>query len=577
MVEKTFYNQRTAAASIAYKFSDVIEFDSSFFTDARTELENKAELNEVNLFGQQTKLFNCEQTENMLGVLFGAMKAGAVASGFLKDTGALNVNKLVERFAANDLPAVFYLATEDANVCNYEFAPEVAVAYAANAQEAIDFSVLAHLTIGKSYKPFVVCLNNKKEAIMREAVELPDNKEINELFDVVAFCGTRARGLKRGISCDIEVPVLLDAQTPEIVSYYLDKINQQFGRSYKAVEYVGADDAKNVFVSFGAQTPVIEEAVLKLVAAKEKVGLVKIKLLAPFCAKSFHALLPKTVKQALLVGQSAGSCQKNAFFQSLKVAAPTLTWVEDAYALGANTCTVDYICKAYAAFTDKAEPCDNKYWTSCMDGKNYVNDMRKLLELGEKRWVVANSLLENNVDFGLGMLAAWEQRRNWILNEVLFLADNTVIPSVSARGYEYLDVKDDPEKCDAALLALLDDHVRDDTHCSTCTNIRSSIEFLHKKYFWIYAGDSRDCTLDWKAIARALATGENVNLFAVQPRTIYKKAAEHTGNLDAFFACNQAQGVCAKTITLDLDKEKIERLLHQAELYEGPSIVVLFA
>ena len=577
MVEKTLLNQRTAAASIAYKFSDVIEFDSPFFADARAELENKAELAEVNLFGQQTKLFSCEQTENTLGVLFGAMKAGAVASGFLKDTGALNVNKLVGKFAANDLPAVFYVAAEDAAVCGYEFAPEVAVAYAANVQEAIDFSVLAHLTIGKSYKPFVVCLNSKKEAGKREAVELPDNKEINKLFDVVAFCGTRARGLKRGISCDIEVPVLLDAQTPEIVSYYLNEINEKFGRSYKPAEYVGADDAENVFVSFGAQTSVIEEAVLKLSAAGEKVGLIKIKLLAPFCAESFRNLLPKTAKQTLLVGQSAGSCPKNAFFRTLKAAAPELVWVDDAYALGTNTCTADYVCKAYAAFAGKAEPCDNKYWNGCLDSENYANDVRKLLELGENRWVVANSLSENNVDFGLGMLAAWEQRRDWILNEVLFLADNTVIPSVSARGYEYLDVKDDTEKCDGALLALLDDHVRDDTHCSTCTNIRSSIEFLHKKYFWIYAGDSRDCPLDWKAIDRALASGENVNLFAVQDRTIYKKAAEHTGNLDAFFACNQAKGVCAKTITLDKDKEKVESLLHQAELYEGPSIVVLFA
>lgn len=577
MIDKTIMNQRVAAASIAYKFSDIIEFDSPFFSDARIEAENKSALDEVNLFGQQTKIFDCEKTENTLGVMFGAMKGGAVASGFLKDTGSLNVSRIVNKYDAYNLPAVFYIATDDANVCTYDFAPDVGMAFPSNVQEAIDLSILAHLTIGKSYKPFVVCLNNRKEAGIKETAELPDNKDINQLFDVIAFCGTRARGLERGISCDIEVPILLDADVPEIVQYYLDMINKQFHRDYKLVDYVGAADAENIFVSFGAQTDVIEEAVKNLVAAGEKAGLVKIKILAPINMDAIKAAFPKTAKKAVLVGQSAGSCPNNTLFQTIRKAAPALTWIDDAYALGVNTCNTAYVEKAYAIFGYEAKASDNKYWKGSLDNAAYACDVKPTMDLGKNRWVVANSLSVDNVDFGLGMLAAWEQRRDWILNEVLFLADNTVIPSVSDRGYEYLDVKDDTERCDAALQALLDDHVGDDTHCSTCTNIRASIEFLHKRYFWIYAGDSRNASLNKAAIDRALASGENVNIFAIQDKAIYKKAAEHTGNLDVFFAANQAKNVCAKTITLDMEKEKIERLLHQAEVYEGPSIVVLFA
>lgn len=576
MSHKLYLNQRTAAACIAYQFSDIIEFDDSFFADAKAELGRRAALNEVNLFGQTTKIFDCEGTENILGVMFGAMKAGAVASGFLKDTGMLHVSKLVNRYAERNLPAVFYIATDDANACEYDFSPETAVFFPETVQEVIDFSVLAHLTVGKSYKPAVVCLCNRQDAAYPQMVELPDHEALNKLFDVVAFCGTRARGLERGISCDIEVPILLNADLGEIVSYYLTQIKEHFGRTYHAIDYIGDLNAENVYISFGTQTSLIEAAVKSIADSGQHLGILKVKVLTPLQPHCIEELIPKSAKKVLLVGYTS-QCKEGCFVKLLRTATTGLVLVEDIYALGVHTYTADYVRRACIGFDTKAEPQENKYWVGCLDSADYANHVKTILDLGENRWVVANSMALDNVEFGTGMLAGWNQRREWILNEMLFLADNTVIPSVSRKGYAYLDVKDDVENCDNALEILLDDHVREDTHCSTCTNIRASIELLRKKYYWIYAGDSRDTVLNWKAIKKALATGQNINLFVIEDRAIYKKAAEHTGNRDIFFACNQAEGVCAKTITLDMSSEQIQKILHQAESYSGPSIVVLFA
>lgn len=578
-MKKTNVNQRVAATAMAYKFSDVMEFDSSFFADGRAYAENEYADRNQNLFGQQTKIFNCEGTEDVLGVMYGAMKGGAVASGFVKDTGFLNMSQLVNKYAFNDLPAVVYVATDDVNVCAYNFTKETGMVFPSNAQEAADLSVLAHLSIGKSYKPFVVCLNNRSASGAEEEIELPENNDINKLFDPVAFCGTRARALKRGLSCDIEVPILLEAELPEIVDYYLSIIAKEWGREYKLMDYVGSPNAEKVIVSAGTGTDVIEDAVRKMVADGKKVGLVKIKILAPFNAAKLAECIPETCREAILVGQTAGACPKNPLFAAVKDAAPQIKWLNDDYAIGKYDVTADYVEKAFDAF-DMAELTatkkDDKYFVQGMDAKNYEAE-KEVFDLGAKRWVIANSVAANNVNFGLGMTAAFEQRRDWILNEVLFLADNTVFPSVSEKGYQYLEVKDDTEKSLEALDILLEDKVGADTHCSTCTNIRQELEFLDKKYYWTYAGDSRLAPLDWCAIRKALSTGEKVNIFCVQDKAIYKKAADKTGALDVFFNIKNIEGVMAKTITLDMEDEKVESILHQAEIFNGPSIVVLFA
>lgn len=578
-MKKTVTNQKIAAAKMAYKFSDIINFSDPFFADSRTVLEALRDTRDQNLFGQQTKIFDCEGAKNYADVLFGAIKGGAMTSMFLKDNGLLDVSRLVGNVNDMNVPAVFYVATDDKNLCTYDIPKGAGLVFPSNAQEAADLSVLAHLAVGKSYKPFVVCLNDRAAAFADEKVELPENEDINKLFDVVAYCGTRARALNRGISCDIEVPVLLEAELPEIVDHYLAKIAEEWGRSYKLIEYFGAPKAETVFVSAGTATEVLEKAVDDANADGGKFGVIAVKALAPFNAKAFAKAFPKTCKKAVLVGHMAGTSAKDPVFAMMKKAAPVVKWVPDDYMLGTNDFTAEYAAKAMKAVDEKAPTSkknDKKYFAQAMDSKYYA-DLEKLFSLGKKRWVVANSAGLNNVKFGLGMTAAFEQRRDWILNEVLFLADNTIFPSVSDRGYEYLEVKDDTKKSLPALKALLADKVGADTHCSTCTNIRQELEFLDKRYFWTFGGDSRVGAIDWDALSKALSSKENMNVFCIQDKAIYKKAAEHTGAKDLFFRIKNIDGVFAKTITLDMEPEKIEATLHQAETHYGPSIVVLFA
>lgn len=577
MSNKMYVTQRSAAANIAYAFSDVIEFSSGIFMYAKNELICKIDRNETNLFGQTTRIFDYTDEDDNLTVAYGAMKGGAVASVFIEDKGVTCISDLVSKFNCAGLPAVFYIATDETNVYKYDIPDEVGIVFPANAQEVIDLSILAHLCIGKSYRPFIVCLNNKAAKSELEEVSFPDHEDINKLFYAPAFCGMRARALKRGMSCGVEIPILIDAKLSEIVEYYLGMIKKEFVREHKLIDYVGSNEAEKVFVSAGSVTPIIEETVKKMAAAGDKVGIIKLKVIAPFNADFFKATFPVNCKKAVLVGCSSMFCEDRSFFKTMKEVTHGVDWRLDLYLVGLNDCKEGLIEKAFAAMDNYQKPEDeSEYFQTSMDSPYYANNIKPILDMGTDRLIIANSAAVNNIDFGLGMSVALDQRRAWIMNEVLFLAENTVHPSVSANGYAYLDVKDDTKKSYHAGQVLLEDEVRECFACSTCTNITVAEELLTKKYIWIFGGDARDASLDSNAIKRALATGSNINIITLEDKKHYKKSAAKTGNDDVIFIANSMNNVLAKVISADMEKDLIEAILHQCELNAGPSLVVFY-
>ncbi|MGN0335612.1 MAG: pyruvate:ferredoxin (flavodoxin) oxidoreductase, partial [Lachnospiraceae bacterium] len=84
---------------------------------------------------------------------------------------------------------------------------------------------------------------------------------------------------------------------PGIVQDYMDKVNEKLGTDYKLFNYYGAADAEHVIVAMGSVCEAIEETVDYLMAAGEKVGVVKVRLYRPFSAEALVAAIPETVKQ----------------------------------------------------------------------------------------------------------------------------------------------------------------------------------------------------------------------------------------------------------------------------------------
>ena len=81
---------------------------------------------------------------------------------------------------------------------------------------------------------------------------------------------------------------------PGIVQQAMDRFAKLTGRQYSLFGYIGAPDAERVLVQMGSGVGASREAVDKLVAAGEKVGLLTVRLYRPFDMQAFVAALPKT-------------------------------------------------------------------------------------------------------------------------------------------------------------------------------------------------------------------------------------------------------------------------------------------
>ena len=84
---------------------------------------------------------------------------------------------------------------------------------------------------------------------------------------------------------------------PAIVQDYMDKVNAKIGTDYKLFNYYGPADAEHVIVAMGSVCDTIEETIDHLVAAGEKVGVVKVRLYRPFSAEALIEAIPDSVKR----------------------------------------------------------------------------------------------------------------------------------------------------------------------------------------------------------------------------------------------------------------------------------------
>ena len=78
---------------------------------------------------------------------------------------------------------------------------------------------------------------------------------------------------------------------PGIVAEVFDEFAALTGRSYGLVDYEGAPDAERVIVMMGSGSGAAGEAVAKLVADGERVGLLTVRLFRPFPNEAFLAAL----------------------------------------------------------------------------------------------------------------------------------------------------------------------------------------------------------------------------------------------------------------------------------------------
>ncbi len=212
----------------------------------------------------------------------------------------------------------------------------------------------------------------------------------------------------------------------------------------------------------------------------------------------------------------------------------------------------------------------------------------------------ANSLFEDNAEFGYGINLAYTQRRNRLVNKISQLAEMWADWNEGVDAcHAWLENKDDAEKSKIAAAEL----VKRLEECKDCgcecdklvTEIYNEKDCLIKKSIWIFGGDGWAYDIGYGGLDHVLASGEDVNVLVLDTEVYSNTGGQAsksspTGAVAKFAAAGKRVkkkdlGMMAMSygyvyvaqVGMGANQSQLVKALTEAEAYHGPSLVIAYA
>ena len=309
----------TAAVHVAYAFSDVAAlYPITPSTPMGETADAWAAGSRKNIFGQEVLVRQLQSEAGAAGAVHGSLAAGALTTTFTASQGLLLMIPNMYKIAGELLPCVFHVSARAIAAHALSIFGDhqdvmavrqtgFAQLCSGNVQEVQDMALVAHLATIESRVPFVHFFDGFRTSSEIQKIEMIDYEDMKSLVNMESLEEFRACAMNpehpdiRGTAQnpDIyfqgrEAANLYYDDVPNIVSEYMEKVAKLTGRRYRLFDYVGDPEAERVVVAMGSGCEAIEEAVTKLTAMGEKVGLVKVRLFRPFSAAHLFQAIPAT-------------------------------------------------------------------------------------------------------------------------------------------------------------------------------------------------------------------------------------------------------------------------------------------
>lgn len=206
----------------------------------------------------------------------------------------------------------------------------------------------------------------------------------------------------------------------------------------------------------------------------------------------------------------------------------------------------------------------------------------------------ANSLFEDNAEFGFGMNLAYKARVDKLAADMDAAIAEGVSDELAAAFQEWKANKGDAEASEVAaakIKALLNDVEA----TGALAEVKKAEDCLIKKSFWIIGGDGWAYDIGYGGLDHVLASGENVNVIVLDTE-VYSNTggqASKSTNISAVakFAAGGKRvkkkdlGMIAATYgyvyvaqcAMGSDKAQLIKAMKEAEAYNGPSLIICYA
>ncbi|PXV85576.1 pyruvate-ferredoxin/flavodoxin oxidoreductase [Lachnotalea glycerini] len=312
----------TAAAHVAYAYSEVAAIYPITPSSNMAELADRwANDGLKNIFGEKVLVQEMQSEAGAAGAIHGSLAAGALTTTFTASQGLLLMIPNMYKIAGELLPCVINvsaraLATHalsifgdhsDVYACRQT---GFAMLACSSVQETMDLSPISYCSALKGKVPFVNFFDGFRTSHELQKIQVWDYKDLAEMVDQDSIDEFRANALNPNHPChrgsaqnpDIffqakEASNEYYNKLPAVVEEYMGKVNAKLGTDYSLFNYYGAKNAEHVIVAMGSVCETIEETIDALIAAGEKVGVIKVRLYRPFSIEHFLKAIPDSVKQ----------------------------------------------------------------------------------------------------------------------------------------------------------------------------------------------------------------------------------------------------------------------------------------
>ncbi len=310
-----------AVAHVAHRLSEVIAIYPITPSSAMGELADAwSARGWTNLWGAVPTVVEMQSEGGAAGALHGALQAGALATTFTSSQGLLLMIPDMFKIAGELTPFVMHVAARtiathalsifgDHSDVMTARTTGFAMLCASSVQETQDMALVAHAATLRTRVPFLHFFDGFRTSHEVDKIEAFEDADLRALID------DRLVREHRGRALTPDHPVLRgSAQNPDVffqareaansfhdavpgvVEGVFDELAQRTGRRYGLVDYHGAIDADRVVVVMGSASGALEETVDALLAAGERVGMVRIRLFQPFPSQALVAALPPSVR-----------------------------------------------------------------------------------------------------------------------------------------------------------------------------------------------------------------------------------------------------------------------------------------
>ncbi len=205
----------------------------------------------------------------------------------------------------------------------------------------------------------------------------------------------------------------------------------------------------------------------------------------------------------------------------------------------------------------------------------------------------ANSLFEDNAEYGFGYNLAFVQRRAKLAEAVQAALEAGVSDDMKAAMTEWLEKYEDGEGSKAAaakIKALLPKESGD-----AVAEVAANADMLVKKSVWCFGGDGWAYDIGYGGLDHVLAQGEDVNILVLDTEVYSNTGGQSskstpTGSVAKFAASGKKTKkkdlgmmamsygyVYVASVSMGANKNQYFKAIKEAEAYPGPSLILAYA